>query len=51
MMGVSARVVEGQVEGKSVYRVQTGELSSDAAASVRKKLQQNGVQSLTRSVQ
>ncbi len=51
MMGVSARVVEGQVEGKSVYRVQTGELSRDAAASVRKKLQQNGVQSLTRSVQ
>ena len=51
MMGVSAHVVEGEAGDRSVYRVQTGELSSDAAASVRKKLQQNGVQSLTRSVQ
>ncbi|MDO4249091.1 MAG: SPOR domain-containing protein [Neisseria sp.] len=51
MMGVSAQVVEGQAGDKSVYRVQTGELDSEAAASVRKKLQQNGVQSLTRSVQ
>lgn len=50
MAGISAGVVEADVNGKPVYRVQTGVLSSGEAAAARKKLQQRGIQSFARSV-
>ena len=50
MIGVSAHVVEATANGKTVYRVQSARLSADAAEDVRKTLQQNGVNSFTRSV-
>lgn len=49
MMGVSARVAQAQVNGKTVYRVQTGALGSEAAAKARRTLQQHGIESFTRS--
>lgn len=48
--GVSASVVEAEVNGQPVYRVQTGTLGSSEAAAVRKKLQQRGINSFARSV-
>lgn len=50
MMGVSSNVSEATVNGKSVYRVQSGRLSKAEADSTRKTLQQNGVDSFARSV-
>lgn len=50
MMGVSSNVTEATVNGKSVYRVQSGRLSAADASQARKVLQQNGVDSFTRSV-
>lgn len=50
MMGVSSNVSEATVNGKSVYRVQSGRLSKAEADSARKTLQQNGVDSFARSV-
>ncbi|MDO5639027.1 MAG: SPOR domain-containing protein [Neisseria sp.] len=51
MMGVSSNVSEATVNGKNVYRVQSGRLSKAEADSTRKTLQQNGVDSFARSVQ
>lgn len=51
MLGVSTSVVQGTVNNKEVYRVQTGVLSADSAADVRKTLQRHGVPSLTKSAQ
>ncbi len=51
MLGVSTSVVQGKVNNKEVYRVQTGVLSADSAADVRKTLQRHGVPSLTKSAQ
>ena len=50
MIGVSANVVEATANGQTVYRVQSARLSADAAEDMRKTLQQNGVNSFTRSV-
>ena len=50
MIGVSANVVEATANGQTVYRVQSASLSADAAEDMRKTLQQNGVNSFTRSV-
>lgn len=50
MAGVSASVVEAEVNGKTVYRVQTGVLSGSEAAAARKKLQQRGINHFARSV-
>lgn len=47
--GVSASVVEAEINGQPVYRVQTGVLSSSEAKAVRKKLQQRGINSFARS--
>ena len=49
MMGITANVVQASANGKTVYRVQSGRLDSNAADSARKILQQNGVSSFTRS--
>ncbi|ROV54065.1 SPOR domain-containing protein [Neisseria chenwenguii] len=51
MMGVASRVVEGSVNGKSVYRVQSGSLSQDAAKRAQQTLKDNGVNSFARSAQ
>ena len=51
MAGVSASVVQAEVNGKPVYRVQTGVLSAAEAAAARQKLQQRGISSFTRSAQ
>lgn len=50
MMGVSSSVVEGEANGKSVYRVQSGRMSSDAARRTQQTLKRNGVDSFARSV-
>ncbi len=50
MMGVSSSVVEGEVNGKPVYRVQSGRMSKDAARRAQQTLQRNGVDSFARSV-
>ncbi len=49
MMGVTSSVSEATVNGKKVYRVQSGRLSKAEADNARKTLQQNGVDSFTRS--
>lgn len=50
MMGVSSSVVEGEANGRSVYRVQSGRMSSDAARRTQQTLKRNGVDSFARSV-
>lgn len=50
MIGVTSSVSEATINGKKVYRVQSGRLSKAEAESARKTLQQNGVDSFTRSV-
>lgn len=50
MMGVSSSVVEGEVNGKPVYRVQSGRMSKDAARRAQQTLRSNGVDSFARSV-
>ena len=49
MMGVSSNVVQATVNGKTVYRVQSGRLSRAEAERTRQTLKQNGVDSLTRN--
>lgn len=49
MMGVSSSVVQATVNGKTVYRVQSGRLSRAEAERTRQTLKQNGVDSLTRN--
>lgn len=49
ILGVNTRIVKVQLNGKTVYRVQTGELSGETAAQVRRTLQQNGIDSFARS--
>ncbi|KLT73770.1 hypothetical protein PL75_02015 [Neisseria arctica] len=49
MMGVSASIVQGTVNGKTVYRVQSGRLSQAEAARVQNTLRQNGVDSFSRT--
>lgn len=51
MLGVNTRISQARVNGKTVYRVQTGALDNDAAAKTRRTLQQNGVDSFARSVE
>lgn len=51
MMGVQSAVAETTVNGKKVYRVQSGILASDAAKKVQQTLQKNGVNSFTRSAE
>ncbi|WP_274584551.1 SPOR domain-containing protein [Neisseria leonii] len=48
MLGVSASVVKAEVNGKTMYRVQTGRLNAEAAAQTKRKLQQNGIDSFAR---
>lgn len=43
MLGVQAHVSEANVNGKTVYRVQTPKLSGDKATNAKKVLQSNGV--------
>lgn len=50
MMGVSSSVTEGEVNGKPVYRVQSGRMSSEAARNTQQTLKRNGVDSFTRTV-
>ncbi|WP_373741878.1 SPOR domain-containing protein [Neisseria sp.] len=49
MMGVSAGVVESEVNGKTVYRLQSGAIDSAEAKRIQQTLQRNGVSSFTRS--
>lgn len=49
ILGVNTRIVKVQLNGKVVYRVQTGELSGETAAKIRRTLQQNGIDSFARS--
>lgn len=44
MMGIQAKVVEAQVNGKSVYRVQTHGLNGNKATETKNTLQRNGIQ-------
>ncbi|KPN71791.1 SPOR domain-containing protein [Neisseria sp. 83E34] len=48
--GVSASVVQAEVNGKTVYRVQTGVLSAEEASTAQKKLKQRGINNFARSV-
>lgn len=41
--GVQAHVVQGEVNGKTVYRVRTPALSRDKAAQLRQRLSDNGI--------
>ncbi|EGZ45600.1 SPOR domain-containing protein [Neisseria wadsworthii] len=50
MAGVSASVVQAEVNGKTVYRVQTGVLSAAEASMAQKKLKQRGINNFARSV-
>ncbi|MDO4997248.1 MAG: SPOR domain-containing protein [Neisseria sp.] len=50
MLGVNTRVASAQVNGKTVYRVQTGVLNEQAASKTRQTLQQNGIENFARSV-
>ncbi|SAY50305.1 SPOR domain-containing protein [Neisseria weaveri] len=50
LLGVAARVSEAQVNGKTTYRVQSGQLDGDAAKKVQQTLKQNGIESFSRSV-
>ncbi|MFC3874779.1 SPOR domain-containing protein [Neisseria musculi] len=50
MMGISSGVVEGEANGKTVYRVQSGRMGSDAAHRVQQTLKRNGIDSFARSV-
>lgn len=49
MMGVNANIVQAEVKGQTMYRVQTAPSSKESAAETRKTLQQNGVDSFERS--
>ena len=48
MMGVNANIVQAEVKGQTMYRVQTAPSSKESAAETRKTLQQNGVDSFER---
>lgn len=48
LLGVSARIAEVQIEGKTVYRVQTDVMDGAQAADIQQQLQQNGIASFTR---
>ncbi len=50
MLGVNSSVVTAEVNGKTMYRVQTGRLSAEAAAQTKRKLQQNGIETFSRQV-
>ncbi|MDO4641587.1 MAG: SPOR domain-containing protein [Neisseria sp.] len=50
MAGVSANVVQAEVNGSTIYRVQTSVLSASEATVTQKKLQQRGIASFARSV-
>lgn len=49
MMGVQTKIVEAQVNGKSVYRVQTQRMNGSKAAQAKDTLQKNGVAVYQRS--
>lgn len=49
LLGVQARVVEANVNGKPTYRVQTARMASSQASNTRSLLQRNGVSTLERS--
>ncbi|MDO4696778.1 MAG: SPOR domain-containing protein [Neisseria sp.] len=49
ILGVNTHIVQAQINGKTVYRVQTGGLKAEAAAKIRRTLQKNGIESFTRS--
>lgn len=49
MMGVSASIVQGTANGKTVYRVQSGRLNQSDATRIQNTLRQNGVDSFSRS--
>ena len=46
LLGISAQVETGQVNGKPVHRVRTARLNEDKAAQVRKQLSNNGIDSI-----
>ena len=49
--GVDTRVVEAQIQGKTMYRVQTAPASAEAAAQTRRELQSKGIDSFARPAQ
>ena len=49
MMGVNTNIVQAEVKGQTMYRVQTAPSSKESAVETRKALQQNGVESFERS--
>ncbi|MGF6148147.1 SPOR domain-containing protein [Kingella potus] len=49
--GVDTRVVEAQVQGKTMYRVQTAPVSAADAAQTRRELQSKGIDSFARPAQ
>ncbi len=49
LLGVQARIVEANVNGKSIYRVQTNRLEGSQVNNTRSVLQRNGVSTLERS--
>lgn len=50
MMGISGSVVEGEANGKRVYRVQSGKMNKETAGRTQQTLKQNGVDSFARTV-
>jgi len=51
MLGISSKVVERTNGDKTVYRVQSNSMSSEAAKNVQKDLQKHNINSLMRSAQ
>ena len=51
MLGISSKVVERTNGDKTVYRVQSNSMSSEAAKNIQKDLQKHNINSLMRSAQ